>query len=44
MNCPDYIDKEDKDLFILASNYVKVSDILKITVRNLYKKSKKELL
>ena len=41
INCPNYIDKEDKDLFILLSNYVKVSDILKITVRNLYKKSKK---
>ena len=41
MNCPNYIDKEDKDLFILLSDYVKVSDILKITVRNLYKKSKK---
>jgi hypothetical protein len=27
MNCPDYI---DEDLFILLSDYVKVSDILKI--------------
>ena len=44
MNCPNYIDKEDKDLFILLSDYVKVSDILKVTLKNLYKKSKKELL
>ena len=41
MNCPNYIDKEDKDLFILLSDYVKVSDILKVTLKNLYKKSKK---
>ena len=41
INCPNCVDKEDKDLFILSSNYIKISDILKITIRNLYKKSKK---
>lgn len=41
INCPNYIDKEDKDLFMLVSDYIKISDILKIIMINLYKKSKK---